>query len=159
HLSRALERDPRCLPALEGLERLARKKGNHDTAFALMSQRAALEEDTEARMALLWAQAREQAQLGRTAAARETLAAMGDGAPDEAIELRARLDEEAGDSAAAATAWTLLCTRARAHGDLSAEAAALAPLARLLEGPLGRADDAERARIRLCETSPHDVAA
>src|SRR5207249_1553309 len=83
--------------------------------------------------------------------------ALGDEASDEALALRARLAAESGDTAAAATAWTKVAERARATGDAKAEAAALAPLARLLEGALERPADAERVRTRLGEVAPGDT--
>jgi tetratricopeptide (TPR) repeat protein len=159
HLSRALERDPRCLPALEGLERLARARGDDDAVDALLGRRAAIEDDAERRAAITIVRARARTERGRADAARELLASLGDDAPDEALALRARLEADSGEAAAAAAAWTELAARARGAGDAKAEAAALAPLARLLEGPLERLADAERIRLRLCEIAPADVAA
>src|SRR5262249_9835273 len=69
HLLRALERDPRCLPALEGLERLARARGDDDAVDELLGRRVAIEDDADRRATITIVRARARAERGRADAA------------------------------------------------------------------------------------------
>jgi tetratricopeptide (TPR) repeat protein len=157
HLRAAVALAPGLRSALATLERLARARADLAAVDDLLGRRAAAEPDPAARAGLVVARARMRLERGEVKAARSLLEGLADPVPDEALTLRADLEESRGDPGIAVAALDRLAERARANRDAHAEATIERRRGKLLETRLGREADAARAYERACAIDPADA--